>query len=186
MLKNYDTVVIFKTDVTEEYVGKITTKLEKVLKAKPGKINEKKDWGNKTLAYEIKKEKQGRYVFWNYTQDPSVVEKVEKVLRYEENILRYSTIIQSEAEIKVSRALKADKDKNSNSLVITYKEPMTLTKFVSDRGKIVPRRVSGVNAVAQRRISREIKRARQLALMGFVSNFPYHHGASQQNQSRES
>ncbi|MEZ4705344.1 MAG: 30S ribosomal protein S6 [Bdellovibrionota bacterium] len=172
MLRNYDTVVIFKADATDEYIGKITSKLEKVLKAKPGKINDKKDWGNKTLAYEIKKEKQGRYIFWNYTQEPSIVEKVEKVLRYEEELLRYSTIVQSEATIKVSRALRNDKD--DDNLVVTYKEPLTLTKFITERGKIVPRRVSGVNAVAQRRISREIKRARQLALMSFISNFPYH------------
>lgn len=49
-----------------------------------------------------------------------------------------------------------------------YKESETLSRFVSDRGKIVSRPRSGVCAKHQRRLAREIKRARYLALIPFV------------------
>lgn len=49
---------------------------------------------------------------------------------------------------------------------ISYKHPEFLGKFVSETGKIFPRRVTGVSAKLHRRITREIKRARSLNMMG--------------------
>ena len=55
------------------------------------------------------------------------------------------------------------------SLVIDYKDPQTLRHFITDRGKIVPRRISGNCAKHQRQLTRAIKRARILALMPFTA-----------------
>jgi len=52
---------------------------------------------------------------------------------------------------------------------IDYKDDKLLRRFVTDRGKIIPRRVTGVSAKTQRRISRAIKRARTMALLPFVA-----------------
>ncbi|MDD9900400.1 MAG: 30S ribosomal protein S18 [Alphaproteobacteria bacterium] len=51
---------------------------------------------------------------------------------------------------------------------ITYKDPRLLGRYVSERGKIVPSRITAVSRKAQRKLSREIKRARFLALMPYV------------------
>lgn len=51
---------------------------------------------------------------------------------------------------------------------ITYKNPRFLSGFVTEHGKIVPRRVTGNCAQVQRVLTAEIKRARQLALLGYV------------------
>lgn len=48
---------------------------------------------------------------------------------------------------------------------IDYKNISLLQKYVNDRGKIVPRRVSGITASEQRQLSRAVKRARFLALL---------------------
>lgn len=48
---------------------------------------------------------------------------------------------------------------------ISFKHPEFLRKFVTETGKIYPRRVTGVSAKLHRRITREIKRARSLNLM---------------------
>ena len=50
-------------------------------------------------------------------------------------------------------------------LVIDYKDPRTLRYFITERGKIVPRRISGNCARHQRDITEAIKRARTLALL---------------------
>ncbi len=55
------------------------------------------------------------------------------------------------------------------SLVIDYKDPQVLRHFITDRGKIVPRRISGNCAKHQRQLTRAIKRARILALMPFTA-----------------
>jgi len=52
--------------------------------------------------------------------------------------------------------------------VIDYKDDKFLKKFISDRGKIVPRRISGNCAKHQRRVSLAIKRGRHLALLPFT------------------
>lgn len=49
-----------------------------------------------------------------------------------------------------------------------YKDVQTLRYFITDRGKIVPRRTSGLNAKQQRSLTRAIKRARMIALLPYT------------------
>ena len=51
---------------------------------------------------------------------------------------------------------------------IDYKDVKLMQRFVSERGKIVPRRITAVTAKEQRQLARAIKRARILALLPFV------------------
>lgn len=52
---------------------------------------------------------------------------------------------------------------------IDYKDERTLRRFINDRGKIIPRRMSGVCERHQRQLTTAIKRARQIALLPFVA-----------------
>lgn len=51
------------------------------------------------------------------------------------------------------------------TIAIDYKKPDTLKRFITDRGKIIPRRISGATASQQRAITTAIKRARYLSLI---------------------
>lgn len=53
---------------------------------------------------------------------------------------------------------------------IDYKNAKQLQKFVTDQGKIIPRRITGLSAKQHRELIRAIKRARQIAIMPFVSD----------------
>mgnify|MGYP000708360631 FL=1 len=53
--------------------------------------------------------------------------------------------------------------------VIDYKDTAKLKKFVSERGKILPRRITGTCAKHQRALTVAIKRARHVALMPYVA-----------------
>lgn len=53
---------------------------------------------------------------------------------------------------------------------IDYKDTNTLSKFITDRGKILPRRITGVSAYFQKRLTVAIKRARHMALLPFVAD----------------
>ena len=52
-------------------------------------------------------------------------------------------------------------------IVIDYKDSKTLKNFVTERGKIVPRRIYGTCAKHQRQLTEAVKRARQLALLPY-------------------
>jgi small subunit ribosomal protein S18 len=56
-----------------------------------------------------------------------------------------------------------------SALLIDYKDANLLKYFISDRGKIVPRRISGNCALHQRAVTTAIKRARNIALMPYTS-----------------
>ena len=51
---------------------------------------------------------------------------------------------------------------------IDYKDVKTLQRYISERGKIVPSRITAVSAKKQRELARAIKRARNIALLPFV------------------
>lgn len=53
---------------------------------------------------------------------------------------------------------------------IDYKDVELLKKFISSNGKITPRRVTGTSAKYQRMLARAIKRARQMALLPYVTD----------------
>ena len=50
---------------------------------------------------------------------------------------------------------------------VDYKNPQVLRSFVTDRGKMIPRRITGASARQQRVITRAVRRARMLALLPF-------------------
>ncbi|MFT7626016.1 MAG: small subunit ribosomal protein S18 [Myxococcota bacterium] len=54
-------------------------------------------------------------------------------------------------------------------LVIDYKDPVLLRRFISERGKIVPRRISGLTAKNQRKLATAIKRSRNIALLPYTT-----------------
>ena len=63
---------------------------------------------------------------------------------------------------------KVCKFKPEEIATIDYKDVSRLRYFVTERGKIIPSRISGADAKSQRHIVREIKRARHLALLPYV------------------
>jgi small subunit ribosomal protein S18 len=73
--------------------------------------------------------------------------------------------------------MSADYDKNRDDnkaekpadVVVDYKDVKSLARFISERGKIIPKRVNFQTIKKQKEIARAIKRARILALIPFVS-----------------
>jgi len=59
------------------------------------------------------------------------------------------------------------------SIVIDYKDVKSLRYFITERGKIIPRRISGTCAKHQRALTHAIKRARTIALLPFVGTTDY-------------
>ncbi len=54
---------------------------------------------------------------------------------------------------------------------VDYKDERRLTRFITERGKILPRRISGMCARHQRQVGTAIKRARYLALLPYIAGF---------------
>ncbi len=53
---------------------------------------------------------------------------------------------------------------------VDYKDPEFLKKFLNEQGKLLPRRITGTSLKYQRRVATAVKRARQLALLPYVTD----------------
>ncbi len=68
-------------------------------------------------------------------------------------------------ELGIKRRKKLDPFLENPELVIDYKHPRILSRFMSERGRILPRRMTGLTSQNQRKVTRAIRRAQQLALL---------------------
>ncbi len=59
-----------------------------------------------------------------------------------------------------------------NAQKIDWKDPKTLGRFISERGKMTPSRITNVSQKRQRELAKNIKRARFMALMPYLNNEP--------------
>lgn len=66
------------------------------------------------------------------------------------------------------RRKKADPFAGDKINMIDYKDVALLKRFISERGKILPRRITGTSAKAQRKLTMAIKRARTVALLPYT------------------
>ena len=61
-----------------------------------------------------------------------------------------------------------ESDVSFDIATVNYKDTKVLTNFISDQGKILPRRITGLNSKEQKRVAKLIKRARIASLLPFV------------------
>lgn len=71
----------------------------------------------------------------------------------------------------MSRHKKGDPLAELRIRVVDYKDEKLLSRFLTERGKILPRRLSGVTARHQRQLAIAIKRARYLALLPYIKGY---------------
>ncbi|HDH57396.1 MAG TPA: 30S ribosomal protein S18 [Bacteroidetes bacterium] len=60
----------------------------------------------------------------------------------------------------------------SGTIYIDYKDDRRLSRFITERGKIIPRRISGNCVKHQKQLVRAIKRARHLAMLPYIQEVP--------------
>ena len=66
------------------------------------------------------------------------------------------------------RRRKSDPFEGDNAPTIDYKDTRLLQRYISERGKIVPSRITAVSAKKQRELAKAIKRARQIGLLPYL------------------
>ena len=87
-MNKYEVIFIVKPDLEEAEIKKQADSLKKVLTDKKAKIVEEKAWGQKELAYEIKKYKTGYYFYYLIEANSNAIEEFDRVAKINENLLR--------------------------------------------------------------------------------------------------
>ena len=88
--KSYELTVIFPLTLKEKEKAREELKKEQ---EKVAKIEKETDWGEKKLAYPIKKNERGHFYFYELKTNPEKIKAFEEWLKLNENILRYLIVL---------------------------------------------------------------------------------------------
>ncbi len=97
--KRYETAILFDPELPEDTRKEFLVKLSGIVDSFKGEVLKTDDWGNRKLAYPIKKKSTAFYTFLLYTGNRGVVEEVERNIKIFEGILRHLTTLHT-AELK--------------------------------------------------------------------------------------
>ena len=91
-MRRYETIFIVRPNVAEDEIEAISGRATGTIEGDGGTIIRINNWGLKKLAYLIKKEYQGYYVYIDYAGVPASVEEIERIFRIDDRILKYMTV----------------------------------------------------------------------------------------------
>ena len=92
-MRRYETIFIADPDLQDEARKNLFKKFTNLLTQTGGLLVKIEDWGNRKLAYEIKKKSRGYYLCLTYGGDGDIVKELERNLRLDENIMKFMTIL---------------------------------------------------------------------------------------------
>ena len=90
--REYETIYILRPTITNDEVGEVNIRIRSIIEGMNGKILKVDNWGKRRLAYEVKKERKGIYLYWQYLAGPGVVDEFERNLRMLDSVIRYMTV----------------------------------------------------------------------------------------------
>ncbi len=91
-MRRYETIFILRPSAGEEEINRIIGSTTQIILGDVGSIIELNRWGIKKLAYPIKKEGLGYYVFCDFAGTPETVAEIERKFRIDDLVLKYMTI----------------------------------------------------------------------------------------------
>jgi small subunit ribosomal protein S6 len=90
--REYETIFILRPDLANDAISAVNTKVRGVIEAGGGKLLKVENWGRRKLAYEVRKQLKGIYLFWRYLGGAGLVEEVERNLRLSDQVIRYYSV----------------------------------------------------------------------------------------------
>lgn len=90
--REYETIYILRPETSAEQVLAVNTRVRKVIEDAQGRLVRVENWGKRKLAYEIKKQNKGIYLYWRYLAGAPLVAELERNLRMLDTVIRYLTV----------------------------------------------------------------------------------------------
>ena len=88
----YESVIIGRQDLTPSQFETIIEKFISVISSLKGEIKKRENWGLRNLAYKISKNRKGHYTLLNIDGPPEAIVEFERLMRLDEDIIRFLTI----------------------------------------------------------------------------------------------
>jgi small subunit ribosomal protein S6 len=106
-MRRYEQIYILRPSLSEDEINTVVENTNQIITDEKGCIISNMKWGMKKLAYPIKKELQGYYIFSDFATTPAAVAEVERKFRIDDSVLKYMSIKLSDSisaeEIEVAQ-----------------------------------------------------------------------------------
>jgi small subunit ribosomal protein S6 len=90
--REYETIFILRPDTNQDGIQLVNTRVRSVIDQMGGKLLKLDNWGKRKLAYEVKKQLKGIYLYWQFLGTSGMVEEIERNLRMLDTVIRYYTV----------------------------------------------------------------------------------------------
>ncbi len=90
--REYEMVYVAQPDLAEDGLRDLNERLSQLIASQQGTVSGTEMWGKRTLAYPIKKFYEGHYVLHRFQMAPAGTEELDRLLRLNENVLRYLVV----------------------------------------------------------------------------------------------
>ncbi len=131
--REYETIFILRPDTNQEGITLVNTKVRQVIDSMSGKTLKLDNWGKRKLAYEIKKQLKGIYMYWQYLGTSGMVEEIERNLRMLDSVIRYYTVRVDEDVVPDARPSTVDEETFTKAASTIPDEEELVTGAVASR-----------------------------------------------------
>jgi small subunit ribosomal protein S6 len=91
-MRHYETTYVLRPNLGEDLFTEIIERTNAIVTDHGGSVINIDRWGIKRLAYEVKKETQGCYIYMNYAAPGNTIKELERIFRIDDQVLRYLTV----------------------------------------------------------------------------------------------
>lgn len=104
----YENVLIARAELAPAQIDKLLEDLTTIITTGQGRVVKKEYWGLRTLSYSIKKSRKGHYAMLCIDAPAPTVHEMERVMKFNDDVLRYMTIRVDEIEEGPSAMMRGD------------------------------------------------------------------------------
>jgi small subunit ribosomal protein S6 len=94
----YESVIVVHPRLSDAEIGEVVDKTKKMISTDGGEILGEDKWGRRKLAYPVRKNREGYYVYLKFNAQGSVIKKMNEWFRLQEDVLRTLTVHAYEAK----------------------------------------------------------------------------------------
>ncbi|HJO33182.1 MAG: 30S ribosomal protein S6 [Anaerolineales bacterium] len=91
-MRDYEIASILSVELDESGLAALTERIASWITAAGGEVASVDNWGRRKLAYPIKKQREGHYVFWSASLPPAAPAEIERQMRLNEDVLRFMVV----------------------------------------------------------------------------------------------
>jgi small subunit ribosomal protein S6 len=118
-MRRYETIFIADPDLAEEDQAALLDRIKDTVSQNSGRMIEFDEWGQRKLAYEIKKKIRGFYVRMDYCGMGGLVSELERIMRLDDRVMKYLTVLlerDADPDTIISQKAAAKEEASSEAL----------------------------------------------------------------------